>query len=80
MRRLLRFEHKTQPLASRRLFVRRLGINLSAALVILVPSLLLGMAGFVLVGWLMWQWEAHASRRQPACPRAPAALEPTDHL
>ncbi len=54
MRRLLRFEHKTQPLASRRLFVRRLGINLSAALVILVPSLLLGMAGFVVFEGKTW--------------------------
>ena len=31
-------------------------------------------------GWLMWQWEANASRRLPACPREPAALEPTDQL
>ena len=42
--------------------------------------LALGMAGFVLLGWLMWQWEAHASRRQPVCPREPVALQPTDQL
>ena len=42
--------------------------------------LALGMAGFVLLGWLMWQWEALASRRQPVCPREPVALQPTDQL
>ena len=42
--------------------------------------LALGMAGFVLLGWLMWQWEAHAHQRRLACPRNPAALEPTDQL
>ena len=42
--------------------------------------LALGMAGFVLLGWLMWQWEALASRRQPVCRREPVALQPTDQL
>ena len=35
---------------------------------------------FVLLGWLMWQWEAHAHRRRLACPQNAAALEPTDQL
>ena len=42
--------------------------------------LALGMAGFVLLGWVMWEWEAHAHRRRLACPRNAAALEPTDQL
>ena len=51
----LRFEHKAQPVVPRRLFLRRLGINLGAALAILVPSLLIGMVGFVVFegkGWV----------------------------
>ncbi|WAC64597.1 multidrug effflux MFS transporter [Pseudoxanthomonas sp. SL93] len=42
--------------------------------------LALGMAGFTLLGWLMWRWEASVSRDMPSCPRESAALEPTDHL
>ena len=47
MNRLFRFEHKRQPLVARRLFLRRLGINLGAAVGILIPSLLIGMVGFM---------------------------------
>lgn len=47
MDRFLRFEGKTHPLVSRRLFLRRIAINLGAAIAILIPSLLIGMAGFV---------------------------------
>lgn len=42
--------------------------------------LALGMAGFTLLGWLMWQWEAKAHHRRLACPKNAAALEPTDQL
>lgn len=51
----LRFEHKAQPVVPRRLFIRRLGINLGAAVGILIPSLLIGMIGFVVFegkGWV----------------------------
>ena len=55
MDRYLRFEHKAQPVVPRRVFFRRLGINLAAALAILAPSLLIGMIGFVVFegkGWV----------------------------
>ena len=54
MDRFLSFEHKTQTVAPRRLFFRRLGINLAAALAILGPSLLMGMAGFVVFEGKNW--------------------------
>lgn len=54
MDRYLRFEHKAQPVVSRRLFFRRLGINLAAALAILAPSLLIGMIGFVVFEGKDW--------------------------
>ena len=54
MDRYLRFEHKAQPVVSRRLFFRRLGINLAAALAILAPSLLIGMIGFVVFEGKNW--------------------------
>lgn len=54
MNRFLRFEPKTRPVARRQLFLRRLGINLGAALAILVPSLLIGMAGFVVFEGKNW--------------------------
>lgn len=50
----LRYEGKTQPIAPRHLFLRRLGINLGAALAILAPSLLIGMAGFVVFEGKNW--------------------------
>lgn len=54
MDRFLHFERKTQPIASRRLFIRRLGINLGAALAILIPSLLIGMIGYVVFEGKSW--------------------------
>jgi hypothetical protein len=54
MDRFIRFEHKAQPVVSRRLFFRRLGINLAAALAILAPSLLIGMIGFVVFEGKNW--------------------------
>ncbi len=54
MDRYMRFEHKAQPVASRRLFFRRLAINLAAALAILAPSLLIGMIGYVVFEGKNW--------------------------
>jgi hypothetical protein len=54
MDRFLRFEPKTRPVATRRLFIRRLGINLGVALAILIPSLLIGIAGFVVFEGKNW--------------------------
>jgi hypothetical protein len=54
VRRFLRFEPRTQPIASRRLFIRRLGINLGAAVAILIPSLLIGMTGYVVFEGKNW--------------------------
>lgn len=50
----IRFEHRAQRMAPRRLFLSRLGRNLGAALVIIGASLLLGMAGFVLFEGKSW--------------------------
>ena len=54
MGRFLRFEHKAQPVATRRLFIRRLGINLGAAVAILIPSLLIGLTGYVVFEGKNW--------------------------
>ncbi len=54
MDRFLRFDPKTQPVATRRLFIRRLGINLGAAVAILIPSLLIGMIGYVVFEGKNW--------------------------
>ncbi len=54
MDRFLRFEHKSQPVAPRHLFFRRIGINLGVAIAILVPSLLIGMAGFAIFEGKNW--------------------------
>jgi hypothetical protein len=54
MDRFLRFEPKTRPVATRKLFIRRLGINLGAALAILIPSLLIGMVGFIVFEGKNW--------------------------
>jgi hypothetical protein len=44
--RVLRFEHKRQPLASRRLFARRLAGSFALSTTIITLSLLGGMAGY----------------------------------
>lgn len=54
MHRFIRFEHKSERVAPPRLFLRRLGINLTAAIAILVPSLLIGMLGFVVFEGKSW--------------------------
>nr|WP_274381671.1 multidrug effflux MFS transporter [Pseudoxanthomonas koreensis] len=41
--------------------------------------LALGMAGFTLLGWLFWRWEARVSRRFPPPPSSPT-LEPGEQL
>jgi hypothetical protein len=43
---VLRFEHKRQPLASRRLFARRLAGSFALSTTIITLSLLVGMAGY----------------------------------
>ena len=47
------YEHRSQPLISQREFVRRLGLNGSYALVVIVVSLAVGMVGY--------HWLAHQS-------------------
>jgi len=41
--------------------------------------LALGMAGFVLAGWLFWRWEASVARRFPPPPSSPM-IEPGEQL
>ena len=41
--------------------------------------LALGMAGFTLLGWLFWRWEARVARRFPPPPSSPT-LEPGEQL
>lgn len=48
------FEHHTQPLLPRRLFVRRLFRYGMYALVVILFSLLLGMVGYHTLGRLSW--------------------------
>jgi hypothetical protein len=52
--RFLRYEHKAQPIATQQLFLRRLGVNLLVALAIIVPSLLIGMIGYVVFEGKNW--------------------------
>jgi hypothetical protein len=44
--RILRFEHKLQPLASRQLFAKRLAGSVALSLMLILFSLLGGMAGY----------------------------------
>ncbi|TYT27474.1 multidrug effflux MFS transporter [Luteimonas viscosa] len=37
-------------------------------------------AAFVLAGWVFWRWESRRGRTPPACPQAPAEMEPTGQL
>jgi hypothetical protein len=46
MDKLLRFEHRRQPVASRRTFFRRIGRNLVVAMVAIGVSLIVGMIGY----------------------------------
>ncbi len=48
------FEHRTQPLLPRRLFVRRLFRYGMYAFVVIIFSLLIGMAGYHYLGRLNW--------------------------
>jgi hypothetical protein len=46
MDKLLRFEHRRQPMASRRTFLRRIGRNLVVALIAIGASLVVGTVGY----------------------------------
>ena len=46
MEKLLRFEHRRQPMASRRTVLRRIGYNLVVALIAIGVSLLAGTVGY----------------------------------
>jgi hypothetical protein len=46
------WEHRTQPLASRRAFARRLAVQFLLATVLVVGTLVLGLAGYMTVGGL----------------------------
>ena len=48
------YEHKSKPLAPTRVFYRRVLWNISVAMAILSVSLLIGIAGFCLVGKASW--------------------------
>ena len=48
------FEHRTQPLLSRRQFIQRLAQSGGIALVLVGGSLLIGMAGYHLLEGLNW--------------------------
>jgi|SRR5437016_11052973 len=44
---LLRFEHKNEPMASRRVFASRVGRNTSVAFLVILVSLAIGIAGYM---------------------------------
>jgi hypothetical protein len=48
------FEHHSEPIASRAIFLRRLGTSSAIGFVIIVLSLLIGMVGFRLTEGLIW--------------------------
>src|SRR5437763_16571673 len=48
------FEHRRQPLATRRLFISRLGRSLAIAICSLSPSLSLGVLGYHFLASLPW--------------------------
>jgi hypothetical protein len=48
------YEHKSKPLAPRKVFYKRVLWNIAVALIILLSSMLIGIAGFCLVGKVSW--------------------------
>jgi hypothetical protein len=48
------WEHRTQPMASRRTFARRLATQLLLALALVLLTLALGMAGYMTIARLGW--------------------------
>ena len=44
--RLTRFEHRSQPIAPRAVFIQRLGFNVLVVLALIAVSLLVGMVGY----------------------------------
>lgn len=53
-RRLLKFEHKNQPLLARKAFLKRLAFNFTAATLIVALSLLGGMLGYRYCEGMEW--------------------------
>jgi hypothetical protein len=51
---LLGYEHRRQPVATRRVFLRRLGWNVLVAAVLFAVSLVAGMAGYVAFEGMNW--------------------------
>ena len=51
---LLRYEHKTEPLVSREVFLRRLGLNALVALSIIGVSLIVGILGYRALEGMDW--------------------------
>jgi len=54
MDRFIRFEHKSQRIVPRRLFIRRVGRNLAVGLGIIAASLLVGIVGFMVFEGKDW--------------------------
>jgi hypothetical protein len=52
--RIVPWEHRTQPLASRRTFARRIALQLLLAGVLVVLTLAIGMAGYLNIARLGW--------------------------
>ena len=48
------YEHKSKPLASPKVFYKRIFRNILVAMLILSASLLIGIAGFCLIGKVSW--------------------------
>ena len=48
------YEHKSLPLAPRKVFYRRVFRNIAVALTVMAVSLLIGIAGFCMVGKVSW--------------------------
>ncbi len=48
------YEHRGEPLASRSVFVRRLAVNGLVAIVLILGSLFVGMAGYHFIARLEW--------------------------
>ncbi len=49
-----RFEHRAQPLASRRVFLRRMGRYLALSIAIIVVSLAIGVLGYHITEGFSW--------------------------
>jgi hypothetical protein len=52
--RLTRFEHKSQPIVPRAVFIQRLGFNVLVVLALIAASLLVGMVGYRTTEGMAW--------------------------